>query len=161
MMSTSLKYATNQYISKQLCSRLSINEAILEALSMIRSAISDVVRFSARTWQQSGNKRVMRNEMFWSNSSFISSVLQNSLPLSGKGKAGKNIFSRQFGKIGNNLVVCHICRQPLQYIVNRDAGIPHAGFSKTFFGIDSDNVVKTVHDRFLFDNYFAKVQKKQ
>ena len=72
--------------------------------------------------------------------------LHSSFSLSGERKTGKNILPGKFREIGKNIVECHISRQPTQNIVHRDTGIPHARFSEAFFGINSDNIVKTVHN---------------
>ena len=116
------------------------------------------------TWRQSaklsGRKRSMRYEIFWSNSSFMSNKLDNPFPSGCKGKTGKNIFARQFRKINKNFIVTHSCRQPPQYIINRDAGFPDARLAKTLVGINSDDIVFFGLDNFLFDDLRTQKYKK-
>ena len=103
----------------------------------------------------SGKERKIRNEIFWSNSNLISDVLQITFSFGSESKAGKNIPTGQFRKIGKNLIVSHVCRQPAQHIVNGDAGISYTGLPKTLFGINADNIVKNSHNNYL-KNYRHK-----
>jgi len=114
-----------------------------------------------RTWQQSeklsGSKRIMRNEMFWSNSNFMSGRLQSSFTLRCKSKAGKNIVTGKFREVGKNFIVCHTSRQPTQHIVNSNAGFPNTRFAETLFGIDCDNIIIKFHNNRLLNNYSANI----
>ena len=129
---------------------------MIEELSIIRSAISEVVRFPVRSHTIFGGNP-LRYEMFWSNSSFISNILQSSFSLRGKCKAGENILLGQLRKIRKYFVVGHTCRQPSQYIVNGDTSLPDTRFPKAFLGINSDNIVIISHNNLFFNNYSAKI----
>ena len=190
----------NQKISKQLCSESSIKDDITGRLSIMRSAISDVVKFPVRNqitfgglsrsmdrskkseskvtmvkpfclanchisqssqssnptlrtcWQSekvSGSNRSMRYEMFWSNNSFISSILQVAFSFSSKSETSKNILLCQLGKIRKDIIVGHARRQPTQNIINGDTGVPYARLSETFFGINANDVVKNIHNNYV------------
>ena len=106
-----------------------------------------------RTWRQSeklsGSKRKTRNDIFWPNSNFILNILQRAFSLSSKSKACKNILPSQFRKIGKNIVVGHTGRQPPKYVINRYSSFSNTRFPKTFFGIDSDSVIKNIHNLLL------------
>ncbi len=139
--------------SKKSASKVTIVKPFCWANRHISVSVQ-LSRPTCRTWRQSakpaGNRRRIRNEIFWSNSSFISGLLQGSLPLCGKGKAGKNILPREFGEVGKNLVVGHAFRKPFQHVVNRNAGFSHTRLPETLFGTDCDNIVKTGHRLYIY-----------
>ena len=118
---------------------------IVKSFCLANCHISESVQLSNPTeltcWQSeklSGNSCSMRYEIFWSNNSFISHVLQNTLSFSGKRQTSKNILLGQFGKIRKNFVVRHSRRQPLQNIINSYSSISHTRFPKAFFGTDTN-----------------------
>jgi len=102
----------------------------------------------------SGSQRIMRNEIFWSNSNFISYHLQITFTLCGKSKTCENVPSRQFGKINENFIVGHTCRQPSKHIVYCDAGFSYARLAETLLWIDSNNIGIFGHNHFEFKLQF-------
>ena len=127
----------------------------LEAMTLI--SLPD---FRAHPIAQTNNnnsayKPVLIFRLFWSNSNFMSNILQSSLFLRCKSKAGENILPCQFWKISKNFLVCHVCRQPSQNIINCDTSISYTGFTESFFRINSDNIMIIGHN-----NAFNKLQYK-
>ena len=136
-------------MSKKSASKVTIVKSFCLAYCHITGS-SQSFRPTDRTWRQSaklsGSNRIIRNEMFWSNSNFISNVLQATFSLRCESKTGKNILPCQFREVGKNIIVAHIFRQPSKHIVNRDSGVSNTWLTKTLLRINSDNVVKIVHN---------------
>jgi len=147
-------------ISKKSASKVTIVKPFCLAKNHI-STSWQLIRPTEDRWRQSeklsGKNRRTRYEMFWSNSNFISGILQSTFSLRCKCKTGENILLSQFGEICKYFVVGHACRQPAQYVVNGDTSISDTRFSKSFLRIYSDDIVKISHNNLRFKNYSAKI----
>lgn len=135
-------------MSKKSESKVTIVKSFCLANSHIPESVqlSNPTELTCRQSEKlSGNNCRIRYEIFWSNSNFISHILQNTLPFRGKRKASQNVLLGQFGKIRKNFIVGHSRRQPFQNIINGNTSISYTRLPKTFFGIDANNVVKGVH----------------
>ena len=64
-------------------------------------------------------------------------------------KAGEDVVARQLLEIKKDFLKRHPRRKPALHIAHRDAGVAHARFAETDFGVDADAGSHGVHARIV------------